>query len=95
MRWERVRAEEDREIGKVVDVCAHVGLGAAVLFPLLGERDAGLADDVHWREELGDLEAGCEDDEVEVAFFAAGAGDAGGVDGFDAFGDDVEIWVVQ
>ena len=86
---------QDCKVRKVVHERTHIRLGASMLFPLLIERLPVFAQHLHWSEELLDLEAGSQNNDIELALTAVFTDNAGLVDLFDAFWYELEIGFVQ
>lgn len=86
-----IRREEyhlqDGKVREIVNVAAKVCLSAANRTPLISQGLTGFADDLHWGQEVADLEAGGEDDDIELLACAVLAGDSRLVDLFDSFCD--------
>lgn len=55
----------DTQIGEVMHECTVVSLGASRLIPLFVQGDAMSTIDLHWSQELRDLETGRKDNYVK------------------------------
>ena len=88
-----VRPEQEEEVREAGDRRAAVGLRAAV--PVLGQRAALAAADPLGDRHVGDVEAGAEDDRVDLALGAVGADDRALADLGDAVGDDLDVRLAE
>ena len=81
-------------LGKPLHGRALVGLRAGPL-PSVGEAVDAAADDALVGRRVGDMEAGGNDDDVDLSNTAIGADDGVWPHRGDAIGDDVDVWLRQ
>lgn len=86
---------QNGEVGEIMNESAKVRLSSSVFFPLLREAGASSTDDLHWSQELRHLEAGGENNNVELRPFSAVAHNTRLVNLANAFLYYVEILSVQ
>lgn len=86
---------QDGKVRKVVHERTHIRLGASMLFPLLIERLPVFAQHLHRSEELLDLKASPQNDDIEFVLTTVFTDNASLVNLFDAFWYELEIRFVQ
>jgi len=89
-----VGAVDEEQVGEVGDGDAQVGVGVVVA-PDLAQRLSGATADVHGRQHAAALEAGGQDEHVEVDAGPVGEDNALLVDGGDLLGDEVDVVAAQ
>jgi hypothetical protein len=82
---------QDGEVWEIMYIGAHVRLCPTMLIPLLIQGLALFSDDFHWRQELLYLEAGGQDDYVELVFRSVNIDDAGLIYRTNTFWYNIEI----
>ena len=78
-----------------MDMRAKVGLSTSTLFPLIVEGNTMGSNNMHWSQELGNLEPCCEDNDVVIVLQTRGADDPGLRNLLNAFGDELHVGLVQ
>lgn len=86
---------QDAKVWKVMDESAHVSLSSAAFIPLFMEAFSACSNNLHGCEELCNLEASGQHDQIEVRLHSILADDTSLIELLDSRWHKVDGWAVQ